>query len=344
MRIWIDLVNSPHVLFFLPIIERLQKEGHQVDVTYRDFAQTRALVEHFAIQGTLIGGHGGKSKLGKIYNLFSRTVSLIKYAKGKGFDLALSHNSYFQIVAAKCCGIKTVTSMDFEGQPANHLAFRTSDLVILPEFFPEVAAKKFGARKIARYSGFKEDICLSDFVVDAEYGKAVCSAFGINEADLVKPVVVVRPPPTLALYHNDDESLFDKLLFKLNELDVIVLVLPRVDSQREIISKNFKQFHFSDVSVNGLQLVAFADAVISGGGSMNREAACLNTPAFSIFSGEFPAVDAQLAELGKLTRLDSEESINSLSFNKKEKNQKTQVNSDAINDFLNSSLRLIEGR
>ena len=50
MRIWIDLTNSPHVLVMRPIIATLRDQGHEVEVTARDFAQTLELCERFGIE------------------------------------------------------------------------------------------------------------------------------------------------------------------------------------------------------------------------------------------------------------------------------------------------------
>ena len=333
MRVWIDLVNSPHVVFFLPIIKKLKQAGAEIEITYRGFAQTAQLVKQHGLDATLIDGHGGKNKLSKALSLLKRTLALHKFAKNRKFDVALSHNSYFQLAAAKMLGIPSLTSMDFEGQPANHIAFRLASLVSLPSAFPEHAAKKFGAKTIRRYSGLKEDICLADFKKENDYISVVQHAFKLSNEALENPIVVVRPPPSLALYHNNDESYFELCLQRLTELDITVLVLPRVDSQREELSAKFPSFHFSNKVLDGLQLVSVADAVISGGGSMNREAACLKTPAFTLFSGELPNVDKLLEKEGLLTSLDNAEKVNSLDI-KKKLSVNNNNNQQAISDFM----------
>ncbi|ATC97631.1 DUF354 domain-containing protein [Pseudoalteromonas spongiae] len=333
MRVWIDLVNSPHVIFFLPIIKRLEQSGIEVEITYRDFAQTAQLVKQHTLGATLIDGHGGKNKLAKVFNLIARTVSLVRYAKSKKFDVALSHNSYFQLAAAKLLGIPSLTSMDFEGQPANHIAFRLASIVSLPTAFPQQSALKFGAKQIRRYSGLKEDICLADFQKTANYSSVIQEAFALSENEMRKPLVVVRPPPTLALYHNNDESFFDLCLTRLCEIDVTVLVLPRVESQKVALESKFPNFKFSQRVLDGLQLVNCADAVISGGGSMNREAACLNTPAYTLFSGELPNVDKQLEKQGLLIALNNELQIKNLDIKKKE-TVRNAANQQAISDFM----------
>jgi len=49
VRVWIDFTNSPHVLVLRPVIEQLRRDGHEVHVTARDFAQTLGLCERFGI-------------------------------------------------------------------------------------------------------------------------------------------------------------------------------------------------------------------------------------------------------------------------------------------------------
>ena len=81
MRIWIDLTNSPHVLVMRPVIERLQAEGHEVEVTARDFAQTLALCERFGIAHTAIGHHRGERLGAKATGLASRSAALVRWAR-----------------------------------------------------------------------------------------------------------------------------------------------------------------------------------------------------------------------------------------------------------------------
>ncbi len=333
MKIWIDLTNSPHVTFFSPIIQRLEKAGHDIVITYRDFAQTKSMVEGARLEATLIDGHGGKSKLGKIKSLLSRTYQLVKFAKQYDFDLAVSHNSYFQLLAAKYLGIKSLTSMDFEGQPANHIAFRLATLVSVPTSFPEADLKRFGAKNVAFYRGIKENISLANFRVERDFSSKLKTAFKLDDNALSKPIIVVRPPPVLALYHNNDEHIFQLVLEKLNTDQNTVLVVPRTHDQGSQIADKYASFHFSEQVLDGLQLVYFADAVISGGGSMNREAACLGTQAISVFSDALCAIDQHLQSQGMLQQLLSRDDIENLEFSKREKVY-YEVNPEPINDFI----------
>src|SRR6059058_4534492 len=175
MRIWIDLANSPHVPFFRALIPEFVARGHQIEITARDFAQTVELAMKAGMLPHVIGGHGGGTFRGKAGNLVGRAAALRKWARDRGTDLALSHNSYAQIAAAAALGIKSVTMMDYEHQPANHLAFRLASRVIVPRAFPNAELRKYGAslRKVMRYDGLKEDVYLADFEPEPAFAETL---------------------------------------------------------------------------------------------------------------------------------------------------------------------------
>src|SRR3989442_14407907 len=90
-KIWIDLDNSPHVPFFAPIIEELQKRNYSVLVTARDCFQVRELADLFHLKYKLIGHHSGRSKIRKVAGLCFRAVQLIPTILREKPDLAVSH-------------------------------------------------------------------------------------------------------------------------------------------------------------------------------------------------------------------------------------------------------------
>src|SRR5437762_8620393 len=231
MRIWIDLANSPHVPFFRALIPEFVARGNQVEITARDFAQTVELATKAGMTPHVLGRHGGGSITGKAGNLVGRAAALRKWARDRGFDLAVSHNSYAQIAAASALGIRSVTLMDYEHQPANHLAFRLASRVIVPRAFPDSALRRYGAtrEKVKRYRGAKEDVYLAGFNPDPKFA-AKLQHLGIDEDDVL---VVVRPPANEALYHRFENELFSSMLDRLSAcVDVKVILLARTDNQR----------------------------------------------------------------------------------------------------------------
>ncbi len=316
MKVWIDLSNSPHVTFFRPVIDRLQSKGADVILTYRDFAETAGLVRASGLEAQCIGGHGGKSRYAKALNLMNRTRALAAFARGKGISVAVSHNSYFQIIAARMSGIPALTLMDYEGTPANHIAFRLANRVLVPASFPTSALRKFGAADAVVYDGIKEDICLADFQPDLLFRSRLFAQ--MNRTDTGAALVVLRTPPTQALYHRHANPLFPRLLERLAAMPQhAVVVLPRYHEQRQEISASFPQFYMPEAPLPGLDLVHAADLVVSGGGSMNREAAALGTPAATIFAGVLPAVDQHLCARGLMHQLQTPDDVDALLIQRK---------------------------
>lgn len=317
MRIWIDLANSPHVPFFRPLAKEFVRRGHEVVVTAREFAETVELAHAAGFAPEVIGGHGGIKLSGKAGNLMQRGLALARWARGRNFDLALSHNSYSQILAARALSLKTVTLMDYEHQPASHLAFRLASRVIVPRAFPEAALDRFGASaaKVRRYDGIKEDVYLADFKIDPTFETQLRER-GVTPADVL---VTVRPPASEALYHRFENDLFDQLLDRLATMSAVkILLLPRNPSQREIYSASVNEKLIMPAgAVDGANLIAHSDLVVSAGGTMNREAAALGVPAASIYLGEWAAIDEELVAEGRLRRISTTRDVQDLPVQKK---------------------------
>lgn len=323
MRIWVDLANSPHVPFFRALNAEFRARGHEVVTTARPFAQTVEMARAAGLDFTVVGHGAGRGLARKAGNLFGRAVSLARWARadggGRGFDLAVSHNSYAQIVAARALRVKCVTLMDYEHQPANQLAFRLASRVIVPRAFPEDALRRCGARagKVRRYDGIKEDVYLADFVADPRFKSEQLGALGVTHDDVL---VVARPPARGALYHQFDNELFDELLDELGaRAGVKIILLARDEAQREafVARRLSANVIVPRAALDGANLVAAADLIVSAGGTMNREAAALGVPAATIYAGRFAAVDEWLVREGRLQRISSREDFKALPVGKK---------------------------
>ena len=320
MLIWIDLANSPHVPFFRALIPELERRGHRVETTAREFAQTVEMAEAAGLAPVIIGGHGGRGLAGKAGNLVGRAGALVRWARGRGFELAVSHNSYAHVAAARILRIRAVTLMDYEHQPANHLAFRLASRVIVPSAFPEEALSRYGARsaKVRRYHGTKEDVYLADFHPDPRFRAATLRALGVDPDDVL---VVVRPPARDALYHRFDNELFDEMLAHLCARPrVKIILLARTESQRTTYgARAGDKLILPPAALDGANLLAAADLVVSAGGTMNREAAALGIPAATIYAGRQSALDEDLIREGRLRRISTREDLNALPVEKKGK-------------------------
>jgi predicted glycosyltransferase len=295
VKVWIDLTNSPHVLVMRPVIDKLRERGHDVEVTARDFAQTLALCERFGIEHTAIGRHRGAGLVDKARGLAARSVHLTRWARGRRFDLALGHGSNDITVAAALLGIRSATTFDYEWAKVQHTVnCRLARAVVVPDAIPPERLYRYGARgKLHPYPGLKEEYYLADFEPDP----AVLGELAIDPA---QPIAVVRTPPAVSLYHRFENDLFGEVLQKLRGGQVVVL--PRTPEQRSELARG-GGFIVPERAVDAQSLVAYADLVVSAGGTMNREAVALGTPVFTVFEGRLGAVDQRLIAEGRLRRL-----------------------------------------
>jgi len=317
MRLWIDLANSPHVPFFKALAARFTAAGHELEVTAREFAETVPLAKAAGFDAHVVGAHGGRDVSAKAGNLVGRAWALASWARKRNFDLALSHNSYSQILAARALRLRTVTLMDYEHQPANHLAFRFASRIIVPASFPAERLRHYGATagKVRRYHGTKEDVYLADFEADPGFAKELCE-LGVRPDNVL---VLMRPPARDALYHRFENELFDQALALLSgKNDVQVVLLPRNEAQRAMYSASASERLIVPAQpLDGANLIAASDLVISAGGTINREAAALGVPVASIYAGRWAAVDDELVREGRLQRISSADDIRKLSVTKK---------------------------
>jgi uncharacterized protein len=302
MKVWIDLSNSPHPLLFSPIARELEASGHEVAITARDNAQTVELARERWPDVDVIGGQSPAGRAAKAATLAARVGDLRRWARAQRPDVALSHNSYAQIVAARLAHTPVVTAMDFEHQPANHLAFRLARTVLVPQAIDRDVIRRQGASnsKLKVYPGLKEEVYLGDFRPDAE----ALAKLGIaRNGDTV--VVIARTPPGRAIYHRFDNPLFMQALETMGRRpDVRLVVLARHPEQRVAIEGlGLANCTVPKAAIDSRSLMYGADLVVGAGGTMTREAALMGVPTVTVFAGERSGVDRWLERQGSLRRL-----------------------------------------
>jgi predicted glycosyltransferase len=279
MRIWVDLTNSPHVLVMRPVIANLRARGHDVEVTARDFAQTLGLLQRFGIEHTAVGRHRGGGLGAKARGLGERSLALTKWARGRRFDRALGHGSNDITIAAALLRIPSSTMFDYEWATVQHnVNCRLAAAVVVPDAIPPERLYRYGARgKVRGYPGLKEEYYLADFEPDPR----VLTDLGLDRGD-DRPIVVVRTPPEVSLYHRFENDVFAQVLERLAGAQTVVL--PRTEEQRsQLLSAG--GFIVPERAIDAQSLIAYADVVVSAGGTMNREAVALGTPVYTVFEG-----------------------------------------------------------
>jgi predicted glycosyltransferase len=308
MKIWIDLDNTPHVPFFKPIIRELERRGFRVVLTARDAFQVCELATQTGLAYTKIGRHYGKNRFMKVWGLFWRSLQLLPFVLRERPALGLSHGSRGQILLCNLLRIPTIMVMDYEHAQTPPLV-RPRWEIVPDVLFNHSLHCKTKAR-IRTYKGIKEDVYAPEFKPDAD----LVQQLGLNGGNII---VTVRPPANEAHYHNPESETFFvefmKRVFSTPGLKAVLL--PRNKNQEAQIRSSFPEwFKDSKVivpkgAVDGLNLLWYSDLVVSGGGTMNREAAALGVPVYSIFRGKIGAVDRQLQSEGRLTMIEKLEDV-----------------------------------
>ncbi len=300
-KIWIDLDNTPHVPFFAPIIRELERRGHQVVVTARDAFQVCELADKTGLRYTKAGRHYGKNMVRKFFGLLWRSVQLAPFLLVQRPKLALSHGSRSQILLANLLRIPTVLVMDYEYSKT--IPFAYPRWMIVPRALE--GRKLYSKDKRVRYyRGIKEDVYVPEFRPDPNFLRDL----GISQSEII---LTVRPPANEAHYYTPES---DRLLFELMSIirqtsGVRVVLLPRNRAQEQYLRASCPDWFCDDKTIiphhviSGLDLLWSSDLVVSGGGTMNREAAAMGVPVYSIFRGKSGAVDLMLEKEGRLAMI-----------------------------------------
>jgi predicted glycosyltransferase len=239
--------------------------------------------------------------------LGGRLRALRRYARGREFDLALSHASHELQLVARSLGIPSAYAFDYEYARVQHgLGSRAARRVVVPDAIPQRRLDRLGAsaRKIRRFPGLEEEYYLAGFEPD----RAVLDELGLDSERIL---VVVRTPPDVALYHRHGNPLFGDVVRRLgSDPEVQAVVLPRTPEQRAAIAElGLPSLVLPEHAIDAQSLVALSDLVVSAGGTMNREAVAFGVPVYTTFAGRIGAVDEELLRDGRLQSLSSPDEL-----------------------------------
>jgi predicted glycosyltransferase len=299
VRVWVDLTNTAHVLVLRPLVEILERDGHEVEITARPLSHTLELLDDWGHEYTALGAYGGVSRVGKARAAAGRVLEMLRFGRRRGFDAAIAHGSTDLPVASRALRMPNATMFDYEWAALQHnVNCRLANRVLVPDAIPAERLRRYGAKppKLVRYPGLKEEYYMADFEPDP----AVLEQLGI---DRELPLAVVRTAPSYALYLGGSETplLPQVLEHVVRNEGAQAVVLARTPEQRQAVrEQGLERVIVPDRAVDGRSLVAYADVLVSAGGTMNREAAVLGTPVWSIFEGRLGAVDEMLAREGRL--------------------------------------------
>lgn len=324
-KIWIDLDNTPHVPFFQPIMEELEQRGYPLVVTARDAFQVCELADKKGLGYIKIGRHHGKNKLLKAAGLIHRALQLAPLILRENPLIGVSHGSRSQLMLGKWLRMQTVLIEDYEY--CKFPFMMKPSWLMAPGIIPDDVLPVSNGR-VRKYLGIKEDVYAWKLSPDS----ALLTELGLDPSDLV---VTVRPPATEAHYHNPESEIFFATFMDraCRTPGVRVVLLPRNQRQRAALEQQKPEWFrerrtvVPQGAVDGMNLLWHSDVVVSGGGTMNREAAALGVPVFSLFRGTLGAVDRQLNVEGRLGLITSLEDVDRVPLIKRPLRSMTDVTS-----------------
>lgn len=343
-RLWIDLDNTPHVPFFLPIIRELEREGHSALITARDAYQVCAVAEYHGLACATVGRHYGANIAMKVVGTLWRAAQLIPWVLRNRPDVSMSHGSRPLVLVSALLGIPSMLLLDYEY--AERLPFVRPSFGVAPEAIAELDLGRGFRHGMRFYRGLKEDVYAASFQPD----QSLLATLGVSAEEML---VTIRPPATEAHYHNPEaDTLYVEVVQRLGATEgVRMVILPRTaGAQREFVFRTWPEWCGSgkivvpQQALDGLNLIWFSDFVVSGGGTMNREAAALGVPVYSIFRGKLGALDRWLAREGRLVLIESCADVHSKLRIEKRSKKPVFVAADrpALRDILDAAHELIE--
>lgn len=290
MKVWIDIKVPHEPLFFKVILSQIPEHEYLFSCRYsREIVFLLKKYGYvFRIIGQRVQGNSIKRLLGFSLRVLMLALSIPKY------DVLLNHCSVWAVYASKLRFKKNITMTDNEiDHLINKRLFKHVDYLVVPDSIPQEILIKDNMKgeRIFRYRGFKEDIYIADYVPDPDFLLKIP----------FKNFITIRPEVLDTTYVPAGlASLVPDILKACKEKGINVLYLSRYEYDKEYVS-DLTNVYIPPAPLNGLDVCHYSQAVLTGSGTLAREAACMGTPAISFFPGtELLAVDKALIENGKL--------------------------------------------
>ena len=315
---WVDVDNPPQAQYLSPIAAALRSRGHSVLLTARDHPATLEVLANRGETPLAVGGSFGASGVSKAIGTLRRAARLRRLvAKRIGRPAAVVSTARAGVLAARALGRPAFTVLDYEGVELG--VFRRSGTVLLhPDVIPpeRFTRQGFPAERLRAFQGLKEDLAFAGLEPDG-VEPAVLPA----PRDASLPAVLVRPPSQTSHYRSEHSvAMLGAVLDRLAALDDVQVVLaPREADQVELLGGRSWAVPavVLERALPMVPLLRAVDRVVTGGGTMLREAAWLGVPGISVFQGPMPAVDEWLEGEGAIRRVSDAAAIESIEWGRR---------------------------
>lgn len=310
-HVWIDVDNPPQAQYLTPLAAAFRSAGATVAITARDHAPTLRILEQRGERATAVSGAFGRGLVAKATGTVARTARLVRQQRRERPDVVLT-SSRSGVLAARALRRPCFTVLDYEGVELR--SFRFSGTTILHPAVVDAerfVARGFPAERLRAFDGLKEDITFDGIDPTATTPATLPAP---RRADL--PAVLVRPPSESSHYRVDASlRLIRAMLDRLAEHDGVQVVFsPREPRQTAMVSD--RSWRVEPVvlaePIPFVPLLRAVDWVVTGGGTMLREAAWMGVPGVTVFQGEQPAVDRWLESIGAVRCVTAEAELDAI--------------------------------
>jgi len=287
MIIWFDTVTAKEPLLFNAIARELEKEGHEVIFTCRDYDYVVSLFDLLQRDVMVFGEHGGGTLFGKLMAGNKRIELLAKYINNldEKPDYHISYSSPESTRVAFGLGIPTITINDSpHAKAVGKLTVPLSKYLVYSSSISKEKWLSLGAleEQLQPYNGIDEVAWLIDFEPNPE----VLAQLSLTVDD---HFIVARPEESNAAYMLelgiDGLTYLDVILEDIfKEYEGKVVMFPRYETQKEALKKKFgDKLIIPPKALDTLSLYYYSDLCITGGATMAREAAAIGTPSISYY-------------------------------------------------------------
>lgn len=285
-RVWIDVLTSKQATLFGLLAKELRERGHEVLVTCRDYEYTVGALKRFGLDPVVVGRYVIGDPYDKVLGDADRVFGLAVHVERFKPDLLLAYPNPPAARLAFGVGIRYVAITDSpHAYVPSRLSLPLADVVIASHCIPEEDIRRYMIKdsRLVRYGGVDEVSWLIRSSPDLGYVKSL----GLEPGKYL----ILRPHEHHATYYKSINTEFDlrKLLNTVLSNDLKLVFLPRYPEHEELVSKVPHSLRNKIIvirgSYDGVSLTFYARAVISGGSTLAREAALLNTLGITYYPG-----------------------------------------------------------
>ncbi|HZK72190.1 MAG TPA: DUF354 domain-containing protein [Clostridia bacterium] len=277
-NLWIDMINPSDVHFFNSLINDLLE--YNIFSTTRERAETVSLANNFQINNKVIGrDYNNATK--KALNMVFRTINLS--LKIPSFDYSLSFENGMSILVSRLYGKKSIVYCDNDlkflqrKNSFQDLEMKIKSLAsytIVPEACFDNFQKYCDESKLISFDGLKEDVYIADYNPDKSFLRRIP----------FDNFIVIRPEALASMYVKSKKSIVPELLKAFIKENINVIYIPRDEGDAKY-ADGTKVF-IPHETLNGLDLCYYADAILTGSGTLAREAACMGAKSVSFFPSD----------------------------------------------------------